>query len=396
MANISRVKPGEISDGNTIFAEDLEAEFDQLINAHNTNDTILSALVGGAYTMPGPITFTNGPLTNTISERTAGSGVTIDSVRNKDGMVKVSGTPTEAGEVGYASNRIKYHNGTTVVTVPDYGMIGAVTARSSNTILAAADQSTLFVCTSTFTQTLTAAATLGSGWYCHLRNDGTGVITIDPNSSETVNGRTTLTLMQGQSGTLVCDGSNFKFIGGPAPGQWETVEVQTPSGVSSVDFLKGFESGYDHKWVITQLNMASDAVGLDMRVSIDGSAFRSTAGDYAWQISAANNGPGTEVEGNVSDTEIVISSTSSTNSDLGDAAGEPPHTFVIEGFDLDNDGSAKKHFNIRGNFFGSVGRIVTQHSVGFYDGTTDDILGVRFLSSANFSGTIRHYRMLRA
>lgn len=117
MANISRLKAGEISDGNTIYAADLEAELDQLVNSYNSNDTILSALVGGAYTMPGPITFTNNPLTNGISERSSGSGVTIDSVRCKDGMVKVAGTPTEAGEIGYASNVLKYHNGSGVVNV---------------------------------------------------------------------------------------------------------------------------------------------------------------------------------------------------------------------------------------------------------------------------------------
>lgn len=102
MANISRLKAGEISPGNTIFASDLEAELDQFVNAHNANDTILSALVGGAYTMPGPITFTNGPLTNTISERTAGSGVTIDGLIIKDAGI----TFTDAGELTIATGAV--------------------------------------------------------------------------------------------------------------------------------------------------------------------------------------------------------------------------------------------------------------------------------------------------
>src|SRR5262245_39370540 len=46
-------------------------------------------------------------------------------------------------------------------------------ARSSNTIIAAADFQKTFVCTSTFTQTLTASATLGDGFMCRIRNDGT-------------------------------------------------------------------------------------------------------------------------------------------------------------------------------------------------------------------------------
>ena len=86
-------------------------------------------------------------------------------------------------------------------------------SRSSNTILAVADIGKFFLATSTFTQTLTAAATLGVGWFCDYRNDGTGVITIDPNAAETVDGATTIALNPAESITLFCDGSNFKTMG---------------------------------------------------------------------------------------------------------------------------------------------------------------------------------------
>src|SRR5712691_9495158 len=59
-----------------------------------------------------------------------------------------------------------------------------VVSRSSNTILGLSDFGKTFLATSTFTQTLTAAATLGDGWFCFYRNDGSGVITLDPNASE--------------------------------------------------------------------------------------------------------------------------------------------------------------------------------------------------------------------
>jgi hypothetical protein len=63
--------------------------------------------------------------------------------------------------------------------------------RTSNTILGAADASTLIAITSgTFTQTFTAAATLGSGWFCYIQNAGTGDITLDPDASELIDGLT--------------------------------------------------------------------------------------------------------------------------------------------------------------------------------------------------------------
>jgi hypothetical protein len=86
-------------------------------------------------------------------------------------------------------------------------------SRSSNTILAASDFGTLILATSSFTQTITAAATLAAGWWVDYRNDGTGVITLDANASETIDGATTITLQPAESITLFCDGSNFKTVG---------------------------------------------------------------------------------------------------------------------------------------------------------------------------------------
>lgn len=86
------------------------------------------------------------------------------------------------------------------------------TARSSNTILAGPDCGKWFEASSNFTQTLTAAATLGASWWCWYLNVGGGTITFDPNGAETVNGSAAFTLGPGQGGVLQCDGSNFRFL----------------------------------------------------------------------------------------------------------------------------------------------------------------------------------------
>lgn len=87
-----------------------------------------------------------------------------------------------------------------------------VVARSSNTILDNSDYAKAFIFTGTFTQTITAAATLGDGWWVELRNDGTGVITLDPNSSETIDGATTLKLNPREGCILACNGTSFYTI----------------------------------------------------------------------------------------------------------------------------------------------------------------------------------------
>lgn len=87
----------------------------------------------------------------------------------------------------------------------------AFASRSSNTIFGTADIGKIITFSSAFTQTFTAAATLGNGWSIFLQNTGTGNILLDPNASETINGLTTFSLFPGQGGWLICDGSNFKF-----------------------------------------------------------------------------------------------------------------------------------------------------------------------------------------
>lgn len=86
------------------------------------------------------------------------------------------------------------------------------TARSSNTILAATDMAKLFDLSGTFTQTLTAAATLGGGWWCYLRNAGNGDITIDPNASELIDGLTTYTLKPGVTVIVSCSATAFNVV----------------------------------------------------------------------------------------------------------------------------------------------------------------------------------------
>jgi len=74
-------------------------------------------------------------------------------------------------------------------------------ARSSNTMLNAADNGKYFVCTSTFVQTFDTPANLGNGWYCYIKNAGTGNISIS-----------TYDMYPGEERRFDCDGTTINSI----------------------------------------------------------------------------------------------------------------------------------------------------------------------------------------
>lgn len=98
-----------------------------------------------------------------------------------------------------------------VPTVGAAASAGVQDVPTSSTTLAGLDAGKVMRATVASTFNLTAAATLTNSWYCFVYAQG-GDITIDPNGSETVNGKTSLVIEQGDGGGLFCDGSNFTFI----------------------------------------------------------------------------------------------------------------------------------------------------------------------------------------
>ncbi len=63
------------------------------------------------------------------------------------------------------------------------------------------------------TLSLDSAPTVGSDWFVNVRNSGSGDLTIDPNSSELINGAATLILAPGDSCIVVTNGVQFFTIG---------------------------------------------------------------------------------------------------------------------------------------------------------------------------------------
>lgn len=80
--------------------------------------------------------------------------------------------------------------------------------RTANTQLVTSDKSSLIDITSgTFTQTFDTTAALGNGWFCYIRNNGTGNITIP-----TSDGITNWIMYSGECRLFQCDGVNLTSV----------------------------------------------------------------------------------------------------------------------------------------------------------------------------------------
>lgn len=81
--------------------------------------------------------------------------------------------------------------------------------------------------TGTWTLTLPAAATAGDGFAFLLINSGAGVITIDPDASEQVDGASTKAVAAGTGVIVHCNGSAWYTLGSPAASAGRLLRVTT-------------------------------------------------------------------------------------------------------------------------------------------------------------------------
>lgn len=136
----------------------------------------------------------------------------------------------------YPGNAALFLNGAgNFVLPPSQSLIPSV--RTSNTILGLSDNGALIqVTTGGFTQTVTSAATLGTGWYVlYWNNTAASNVTIDPAGAETINGAASLTILPGHAYYVVANGANLVAIRVAEPVGTHEVVVHTGAGFGSTN-----------------------------------------------------------------------------------------------------------------------------------------------------------------
>lgn len=114
-------------------------------------------------------------------------------------------------------------------------MLNGTMSKSASYTVVAADRGKVINCTGSggWTLSVQAAATLGDGFVFAVSNVGSGIITLDPNLAEQVNGQNTFSIAPTDTVIVYCTGSEFLLFGkSPYPGKGE--QVFTTSGTFTV------------------------------------------------------------------------------------------------------------------------------------------------------------------
>ncbi len=134
---------------------------------------------------------------------------------NNAGASAPTTTYAGMGWIDTANLVVKRRNaGNTAWIIRDRTDAEGLVAKASGFTVALADFGKVFRCTAALTVAVTAAATLADGFCFGVIAQG-GAVVVDPNGAEQIDGAATLTLPQGFSGWVYCDGALFRTIGVP-------------------------------------------------------------------------------------------------------------------------------------------------------------------------------------
>ena len=309
--------------------------------------------------------------TNKLLGRSTASTGAIEEITIGSGLSLTSGTLSATGG-----------GGASAITI---------SAKTSAYTVVAGDLGAIINCTSgTFTVSLTAAATLGSGFYCWIWNTGDDTITIDPAGSETIDGTGTTYILRPRAGVqIVCNGTSW------ITGDVKAYRLYQESSPNDPNFTRPIASGFRSFAIGSQASAtgsSSVAIGLSARSSAGGGVaigFANASGSDAVAICGAQ-GIGQAVASSSNaiaiGVDVTASSTSSTaigrNSGGGGSQAVGSGAMALGGSYASGTGSFAAAIGDNASSYGAIG--TTSIAMGYE--AKADFYGIALGRGATASG----------
>ena len=208
------------------------------------------------------------------------------------GILEYSSTPasnTTINGIGISgSSSIKYGDDAIRQFMADVrSAVTKASDKAAGTHMATkADHNQLWRVTGTATINLTSAATLTAGWALWVMADG-GTVTIDPASSEQINGAATLTIQDGAAAFIICTATAFRAL--PIGTGDMLASVYDPQSIVADAFDRSNHTGV---MPLSGLDSSSSGAGVVGRSNASGDYARLTLASAATANSVPYRGAG--------------------------------------------------------------------------------------------------------
>lgn len=127
-----------------------------------------------------------------------------------------------------------------------------LTSKSGNYTAIGTDNNGVLRFSAAATLSLTAAATLTANWHVTVIAEG-GAVIIDPNTTELVNGASTVTIPQGFTAEIICDGSAFRTTSINST----LTEISAAGAAAISNYLTGFTVSNNGSDTVNDLDIAA-------------------------------------------------------------------------------------------------------------------------------------------
>ena len=231
------------------------------------------------------------------------------------------------------------------------------------------------------TLTMPSAASVGAGWFCMIRNGGSGILTIAVTGADTIDGAASQQLQLTESLVIVSDGTNWNTFGYGRSNTFVYTQLAVPvtGGTLTLSSTQAANTIQLYTGVLT----SNQIVVVPSTVQLY-SITNNTTGSFTFTVKTAVSGGATVAVSQNTSLILVCDGTNVYNSASGSAS-------TITSLTVGNGSLAVPSINFSGDLnsgiylpsTGQVGFVIGNAAVGYYNAT-----GLTMAGTGTFVGGV--------